>query len=266
MNKLRPRNKICFQNNKNIHANLNIIKLKKKKWQLLKNNIFRKTRQLDFIKFQVKMKKELKKAFKTSYKSNNNNSILLLLKKLNQFKRPEKKQKLYKERLFAKQQFKNFYGCISEYQLKNLFFYLKNKKNNNNIIHKFVILLESRLDMVVFRSKIVKTIFESKQIINHGKIKVNNKIITSSNYILRRGDIITLNNFKIFKKFYYLQKKQNFKKSYNLIKTIRKNKVNYIQFNNKYNICIFLRNPLFKEIKYPFDLNLKLVDEYFKYN
>lgn len=30
MNKLRPRNKICFQNNKNIHANLNITKLKKK--------------------------------------------------------------------------------------------------------------------------------------------------------------------------------------------------------------------------------------------
>lgn len=266
MNKLRPRNKICFQNNKNIHANLNITKLKKKKWQLLKNNIFRKTRKLDFIKFQVKMKKELKKAFKTSYKPNNNTSILSLLKKINQFKRPEKKQKLYKERLFAKQQFKNFYGCIPEYQLKNLFNYLKNRNNNNNIIHKFIIVLESRLDMIVFRSKIAKTIFEAKQIINHGKIKVNNKIITSSNYILKRGDIITLNNFKILKKFYYLKKKKNFQKSYELIKTIRKNKVNYIQFNNKYNICIFLRQPLFKEIKYPFDLDLKLVDEFFKYN
>lgn len=264
MNKLRPRNKICFQNNKNIHANLNIIKLKKKKWQFLKNNIFRKTRQLDFIKFQVKIKKELKKAFKTYKQTDNNSSILLLLKKLNQFKRPEKKQKLYKERLFAKQQFKNFYGCIPEYQLKNLFNYLKNRNNNNNIIHKFVILLESRLDMIIFRSKIAKTIFESKQIINHGKIKVNNKIITSSNYILKKGDIITLNNFKIFKKFYY--KKKKIKNNYNLIKIIRKNKVNYIEFNNKYNICIFLRNPLFKEIKYPFDLNLKLVDEYFKYN
>lgn len=265
MNKLRPRNKICFQNNKNIHANLNILKLKKKKWQLLKNNIFRKTRKLDFIKFQVKMKKELKKTFKTSYNTlNNNNSILSLLKKLNQFKRPEKKQKLYKERLFAKQQFKNFYGCIPEYQLKNLFNYLKTR--NNNIIHKFIIVLESRLDMVIFRSKITKTIFESKQIINHGKIKVNNKIITSSNYILKRGDIITLNNFKILKKFYYINKTNNFKKYYKLIKISRKNKVNYIQFNNKYNICIFLRKPLFKEIKYPFDIDLRLVDEYFKYN
>ncbi len=148
-----------------------------------------------------------------------------------------------------------------------MFNYLKNRNNNNNIIHKFVIILESRLDMVIFRSKIAKTIFESKQIINHGKIKVNNKIITSSNYILKRGDIITLNNFKIEKKFYYLKKKnKDLKKNYNLIKIIRKNKVNYIEFNNKFNICIFLRNPLFKEIKYPFDLNLKLVDEYFKYN
>ena len=210
------------------------------------------------------MKKELKKAFKISYNKLNNNNILSLFQKLNQFKRPEKKKKLYKERLFAKQQFKNFYGCIPEYQLKNLFNYLKTR--NNNIIHKFIIILESRLDIVIFRSKITKTIFESKQIINHGKIKVNNKIITSSNYILKRGDIITLNNFKIFKKFYYINKTNNFKKYYKLIKISRKNKVNYIQFNNKYNMCIFLRKPLFKEVKYPFDIDLRLVDEYFKYN
>ena len=75
-------------------------------------------------------------------------------------------------------------------------------------MYKFVILLESRLDIIVFRSKITKTIFESKQIINHGKIKINNIIITSPNYILKRGDMITLNNFKILKKFFYIKKKK----------------------------------------------------------
>jgi small subunit ribosomal protein S4 len=257
MNKLRPRNKICFQNNKHIHANLNVDKLNKKKWILFKKNIFwsekNKTNLIRKLKIFKNLAKALKKPFE--YKK--------ILKKLSKTKKPPKK-KLYKERLFAKQQFKNFYGCIPEYQLKNIFKELKSKKNNN-IIQKFIILLESRLDMIIYRSKIVKTIFEAKQIINHGKIKVNDKIISSSNYILNRGDIISLNNFKISKKYYYIEKK---KKNNNIIllKKIRKNKVNYIEINNKLNIYIFLRKPLFNEIKYPFELNLKLVDEYLKKN
>ena len=37
-----------------------------------------------------------------------------------------------------------------------------------------------------------KTIFQSKQIINHKKIKVNNKIINKPSYLLKKGDIITI--------------------------------------------------------------------------
>lgn len=240
MNKLRPRNKICFQNNKNIHANLNINKLNKKKWILFKKNIFWNNRNKQNIFKKLKIFKNLARALKQTFEYKK------LLKKLSKTKQVPKK-KLYKERLFAKQQFKNFYGCIPEYQLKNLFKKLKSKKDNNNILQKFIILLESRLDMVIYRSKITQTIFEAKQIINHGKIKINDKIITSSNFILNRGDIISLNNFEIIKKE-------------------KKNKVNYLEINNKLNIYIFLRKPLFNEIKYPFELNLKLVDEYLKKN
>lgn len=53
MNKLRPRNKICFQNNENIHANLKISKLKKKKWNLFKKR----------LKFKKFIKPEKKKKF-----------------------------------------------------------------------------------------------------------------------------------------------------------------------------------------------------------
>ena len=35
MNKLKPRNKICFQNNNNPHAYLKIIKIKKKKMEFI---------------------------------------------------------------------------------------------------------------------------------------------------------------------------------------------------------------------------------------
>lgn len=149
MNKLRPRNKICFQNNENIHANLNLSKLNKKKW-----NLFKK---------RLKYKKEIK---------------------------PEKRNKFFQKRLFEKQQLKNFYGCIPEYQIKNLFKKLNKKNNKINTFKNFILLLESRLDIVVARLKLAKTIFQSKQLINHGKIQVNNQIITKSNYLLKKGDII----------------------------------------------------------------------------
>nr|YP_010507811.1 ribosomal protein S4 [Phytophthora hedraiandra]UXG55911.1 ribosomal protein S4 [Phytophthora hedraiandra] len=149
MNKLKPRNKICFQNNRNIHKNLNLLKLNSKKW-----NLFKK---------KLRYRKEIK---------------------------PEKRKKFFQKRLFEKQQFRNFYGCIHEYQLKNIFKKLLKKDNKINIFKKFVILLESRLDINLVRLKLVKTIFKAKQLINHNKIKVNNKIINKPNFILKKGDII----------------------------------------------------------------------------
>jgi len=242
MNKLRPRNKICFQNNKNIHANLNIQKLKKKKWILLKKNVSKQKRQIN-LKNRIINKSKWKKLNSYEQKILNDRRYI----------RPEEKKKLFKERLFEKQQFKNFYGCIPEYQLINLFNILKNKKDNTNIINKFVILLESRLDVVIFRLQIARTIFESKQIINHNKIKVNNKIVNFQNYILKKGDIISITNFNKSENFY----KNNI---YNnkIIKT------NYLQFNFKTKIGLFIKEPTFKDIQYPFDLDFKLIDAYFK--
>jgi len=153
MNKLRPRNKICFQNNENIHANLKLPKLNKKKW-----NLFKK---------RLKYKKEVK---------------------------PEKRNKFFQKRLFEKQQLKNFYGCIPEYQLKNLFKKLNKKENKINIFKNFILLLESRLDIIVVRLKLAKTIFQAKQLINHNKIQINNKIVNKSNFLLKKGDIITRMN------------------------------------------------------------------------
>jgi len=151
MNKLRPRNKICFQNNENQHSNLKISKLKRKKW-----NLFKK---------RLKYRKEIK---------------------------PEKRNKFFQKRLFEKQQFKNFYGCVPEYQLKNLFKFLKNKKNKINTFKEFVLVLESRLDINIVRLKLAKTIFQAKQLINHKKIKVNNQIVNKPNFLLKKGDMVNI--------------------------------------------------------------------------
>ena len=99
MNKLRPRNKICLQNNKNIHANLNIEKLRKKKWQLLKTNNFFTERKNNFFKRLRKIKRDFKlmrikngtinSKLRHKYTTK---SLLTLLKEHHLNKRPEKKK------------------------------------------------------------------------------------------------------------------------------------------------------------------------------
>ena len=149
MNKLEPRNKICFQNGINPHANLRLSKLKKKKWYFLKKK----------IKYKIKSK-------------------------------PEKRNRFFQKRLFEKQQLRNFYGCIHDYQLKKLFQDFSKKKDKINIFKKVLIRLESRLDINILRLRFAKTIFQAKQLINHGKICVNNKLVNKPNFILKKGDII----------------------------------------------------------------------------
>ena len=39
MNRLKPRNKICFQQKGNIHINLKLNKLKRKKWEIYKKRL-----------------------------------------------------------------------------------------------------------------------------------------------------------------------------------------------------------------------------------
>ena len=94
--------------------------------------------------------------------------------------------------MFEKQQFKNFYGCLPEYQLKNLFKKLSKKDNKINTFKKFVITLESRLDINVLRFRLARTIFQAKQLINHRKIKINDKIVSRPNFLLKKGDIVSI--------------------------------------------------------------------------
>lgn len=148
MNKLIPKNKVYFQNNKNVNINLHLRKLNKKKWNLLK--------------------KKIKKHIEA---------------------KPEKKKNFFQNRLFETQQFRNFYGCISKTQLKNK---LK-KYNKNNLFNNFLFSLESRLDINIVRLKFADNIFQAKQLINHNKIKINNKIVNKSGFILKKGDIINFN-------------------------------------------------------------------------
>lgn len=68
---------------------------------------------------------------------------------------------------------------------------------------------------------------------------------------------LSYKNFKNYSEY------RKFKKIYDLKQKTPKI-VNYLHFNKKLKQGIFLKKPSFNEIKYPFHLNLKLINEYIK--
>jgi len=94
--------------------------------------------------------------------------------------------------LLNKQSLSLFYGKLKNKYLKQLIKTIvkvsKKKKeyNTNSIIN----LLESRLDTVLYRSKFVKSFREARNIIKHGHVLLNNRKVTETGYILKKGDFI----------------------------------------------------------------------------
>ena len=79
----------------------------------------------------------------------------------------------YKIQLQAKQKLKSYYGNLNERQFRNVFKEANRVRGNTG--ENLVGILESRLDSVVYRAKFAQTVFQARQIINHGHVKVNGK-------------------------------------------------------------------------------------------
>ena len=79
----------------------------------------------------------------------------------------------YGTQLQAKQKLKSYYGNINERQFRNV--YRKAIMKKGDTAENLIGLLERRLDSVIYRAKFSSTIFSSRQIINHGHVKVNGK-------------------------------------------------------------------------------------------
>lgn len=62
----------------------------------------------------------------------------------------------------------------------------------------FLKLFESRLDIVLHRAKFSQSVKEARQLILHGKIFVNGKLIKIKSYKLKTGDLINV-EYKSFK-------------------------------------------------------------------
>ena len=96
---------------------------------------------------------------------------------------------VYGVQLRAKQKVKRIYGVL-ETQLKN--YYKKAKQLKGALGLNLLILLEKRLDNIVYVSGLAHSRSHSKQIISHRHVLVNGKILNISSYLVKIGDIISL--------------------------------------------------------------------------
>ncbi|MCQ2351977.1 MAG: 30S ribosomal protein S4 [Victivallaceae bacterium] len=92
--------------------------------------------------------------------------------------------------LLEKQKLRNYYA-ISEKQLQIAF--AKAKAGEGQTHEKLFRSLEQRLDSLVYRCGFAPTIFAAKQYVNHGHILVDGKRIDRASYIVREGQVISIN-------------------------------------------------------------------------
>lgn len=90
--------------------------------------------------------------------------------------------------LRAKQKLKGHYGDITERQFRRTFDEAQRRRGDtgNNLIE----LLERRLDSVVYRAKLMPTIFAARQFVNHGHVTVNGQRVNVPSYTVQDGDEI----------------------------------------------------------------------------
>lgn len=103
----------------------------------------------------------------------------------------------YKERLIQKQKLRFNYG-VTEKQLQAYYKEAKKRKGSTGAI--LLQLLESRLDCLVFRLGFASTIPGARQLVNHGHILVNKKIVSIPSFACRKLDIISVKNNERSKK------------------------------------------------------------------
>jgi ribosomal protein S4 len=171
----------------------------------------------------------------------------------------KKRRKLYVKnyivRLHDLLRFRVYYGDMT---IKKFRKYLQ-KVNSRRLDFesKICFLLESRLDILLFRLNLVKNPREARQYIKNKKIKVNDNIVNKINYQLYINDVITFD--KELSTFFFK----------NLLLKLRKKKVlfnypRYLEMNYKLMKCIFISYPLRKFIPSTWKFDLSFLQNFIR--
>ena len=144
----------------------------------------------------------------------------------------------YGVQLREKQKLKGYYGNIGEKQFRNIFKEAAASKGDTS--ENLLVLFESRLDAIIYRSNFVPTVFAARQFINHKHVKVNGSVVNISSYKCKPGDEIEVK-----------EKSRSFPFLIDSIQKLKRDLPEYISLNAKEFKTTYVRYPSPDEIPYP---------------
>ena len=110
-----------------------------------------------------------------------------------QLKRSNRKMSEYGLQLREKQKAKFIYGVLEKPFLN---YFKKADQMSGMTGENLRVLLESRLDNVVFRLGFARTRREARQIVDHKQVLVNGKQVNIPSYLIKAGDVIEIKEGK----------------------------------------------------------------------
>ena len=110
-------------------------------------------------------------------------------KSTRQLKRANRKVSEYGLQLKEKQKAKFIYGVL-EKPFRN--YYKKADRMKGQTGENLMIMLETRLDNVLFRMGFARTRKEARQIVDHKFVTVNGKQVNIPSYLVKAGDVIEI--------------------------------------------------------------------------
>ena len=114
-------------------------------------------------------------------------------KSTRQLKRANRKVSEYGLQLKEKQKAKFIYGVL-EKPFRN--YYKKADRMKGQTGENLMIMLETRLDNVIFRMGFARTRREARQIVDHKHVLVNGKCVNIPSYLIKAGDTVEIKEAK----------------------------------------------------------------------
>lgn len=145
--------------------------------------------------------------------------------------------------LEEKQKLKAIYGMVSEKQLIN--YYKKAVALHSNTAQHLAEMLESRLDIVVYRLKFASTIFGAQQLVAHGHITVNGQKVDRRSFLVQPGMVVAIR-----------EKSRTMKPILESIDHPSRAIPNYLSSDREHFSGQLMAKPSLEEMPWPIEINL----------
>ena len=164
-----------------------------------------------------------------------------------------KKRTDYGDQLIAKQKLKKYYGDITEKKFRSVYKEAARRKGDTS--ENLVGLLESMLLSVVYRANFAKTVFEARQLINHGHILVDGKRVNIATYSLKAGQVVEVRERS--KQLLVVQTS---------VASKERSIPEYVEVDSDKLVATYNRVPVLADVPYPVVMEPNLVVEFYSRN